>query len=342
MDTKLPLFSVVIPAYNAERFIKLTLESVFRQTVGDYEIVVVNDGSTDGTLEILREMKRPCMRIITQENGGECAARNRGIREARGRYISFLDSDDVWHKNHLAQAKQFFEANPESIWFSSTCTWKNDIEEKDIKCPDLTQDSAMITNWYLEGHVLILPGSCVTVRREEAQAYPHLCAEGYKMFGDALGWAIFAKKYPMVGIAKTPTVLYRYWPGNASSRYNVCRDGKFSEPVKMALNKQAEQYRESDCPKEAKLYYRQFLLGQMWVCITSAIGSAKLGTTNENCLGKPSCLWLKFWSLAYKLSLHTLRWGIRRYKIFIMWKMKRMAKGSRVLLDNLYRPIGSR
>lgn len=90
-----PLFSVVIPTYNRAAFVGETLASVFAQTFADFEIIVVDDGSTDGTAEFIRGLNA-AIRLICTANGGPGAARNRGVREARGRYVAFLDSDDLW------------------------------------------------------------------------------------------------------------------------------------------------------------------------------------------------------------------------------------------------------
>lgn len=89
------LFSVVIPTFNRRALLARTLESVTRQTFADFEIIVVDDGSTDGTLEYLRSLERD-VRLLRQENKGAGVARNAGASEARGEYIAFLDSDDVW------------------------------------------------------------------------------------------------------------------------------------------------------------------------------------------------------------------------------------------------------
>jgi glycosyltransferase involved in cell wall biosynthesis len=89
------LFSVVIPVYNREHLIGQTLRSVFRQERPGLEVLVVDDGSTDGTMEVLSSFGDR-IRVLRQENKGPGAARNRGIKEARGDYIAFLDSDDLW------------------------------------------------------------------------------------------------------------------------------------------------------------------------------------------------------------------------------------------------------
>lgn len=99
----LPLVSVIIPAYNAAAYIRETLQSVFRQTYQRFEVVLINDGSPD-TEEFERAIAPYRDRIVylRQENRGPSAARNAGIRRARGEYLAFLDSDDLWYPNCLA------------------------------------------------------------------------------------------------------------------------------------------------------------------------------------------------------------------------------------------------
>jgi hypothetical protein len=90
-----PLFSVIIPTYNRLAFLKKTLQSVRQQSFADYEIIVVDDGSSDGTSDWL-VANRSWLRGIHQSNGGPGAARNAGARKAQGEYLAFLDSDDLW------------------------------------------------------------------------------------------------------------------------------------------------------------------------------------------------------------------------------------------------------
>ena len=97
---KKPLVSVIIPTYNSAGYIEEALESVFEQTLQDFEIIVVDDGSTDGTGEVLRKYGDR-IRYIYQENNGPASARNGGIRVARGEYIAFLDADDLWVSTKL-------------------------------------------------------------------------------------------------------------------------------------------------------------------------------------------------------------------------------------------------
>lgn len=107
-----PLVSVVIPSYNCGPYLEATLGSVHRQTLSDYEVVVVDDGSTDDTLSILRRFQGPRFRIQTQHRRGPAAARNRGIECSTGQYVAFLDADDIWAPDKLATQVALMEAGP--------------------------------------------------------------------------------------------------------------------------------------------------------------------------------------------------------------------------------------
>ena len=108
-----PLVSVVIPAYQVAQYIAATLDSVLAQTFQDYEIIVVNDGSPDtAELETVLAPYRGRIAYLRQENQGVSAARNAGIRAARGKYIAPLDADDLWAPEHLAAQLAVLEADP--------------------------------------------------------------------------------------------------------------------------------------------------------------------------------------------------------------------------------------
>lgn len=102
-ETQTELISVIIPAYNAERYLAATLASAVAQTHRDLEVIVVDDGSTDGTVAIVERFMAADhrVRLIRQANGGVAAARNRGIAESRGSCIAPLDADDLWHPRKL-------------------------------------------------------------------------------------------------------------------------------------------------------------------------------------------------------------------------------------------------
>ena len=95
-----PLISVIIPVYNGETFIGAAIESILRQEYPNLEIIVVNDGSTDGTTDVLKPFESK-IEIIAKPNQGQAAARNVGIKHASGSIIGFLDADDLWSHHHI-------------------------------------------------------------------------------------------------------------------------------------------------------------------------------------------------------------------------------------------------
>lgn len=121
-ETK-PKVSVVVPLYNTQRYIAQTLQSIAAQSFTGYEVVVVNDASTDAGPAIVQAAmeKDSRIRMVTQENRGLAGARNTGIRNARGTYIALLDADDLWHADKLALHVAHLDANPDvGVSFSAS------------------------------------------------------------------------------------------------------------------------------------------------------------------------------------------------------------------------------
>ncbi|BAT54333.1 putative glycosyl transferase [Nostoc sp. NIES-3756] len=116
----MPTISIIIPAYNAEQTILETINSVLEQTFSDFEIIIVNDGSTDKTLEVVQSIEDERLKVFCYENSGVSGARNRGISHAIGDYISFLDADDLWTPDklelQLAALKAHSEAGVAYSW----------------------------------------------------------------------------------------------------------------------------------------------------------------------------------------------------------------------------------
>ena len=108
-------FSVIIPVYNSEKYLKECLDSLVNQTFKDFEIICINDGSTDNSKKLLEEYanKDDRINVYSQENQGVGAARNYGMTLAKGKYINFLDSDDILSANALKSAYEFLEKHAE-------------------------------------------------------------------------------------------------------------------------------------------------------------------------------------------------------------------------------------
>lgn len=105
------MVSVIIPTYNREASIRRSIESVLNQTYTDLELIVVDDGSVDGTAAVVKAIDDPRLSYVYQPNGGACSARNRGIELAKGDYIAFQDSDDVWKPDKLRKQMEYLTEN---------------------------------------------------------------------------------------------------------------------------------------------------------------------------------------------------------------------------------------
>lgn len=111
-----PTFSVIIPLYNKEDYIAETINSVLAQTYEDFEVIVVDDGSTDGGPQLVREsFDDSRITLISKSNGGVSSARNTGIQYAKGRYVAFLDGDDLWRIDHLSTLMSLIEKGEKRV-----------------------------------------------------------------------------------------------------------------------------------------------------------------------------------------------------------------------------------
>lgn len=132
------IVSIIIPAYNAEQFIAATIESALAQTLKDTEVIVIDDGSKDGTARVVQTF--PNVRYVRQANGGVSSARNHGAALAQGQFLAFLDSDDIWHPDKLRQQVQALGQHPDSV-FSRTAFTHEDVDEQRIRKGAERQDA---------------------------------------------------------------------------------------------------------------------------------------------------------------------------------------------------------
>lgn len=205
------LVSVVVPAYNAERTIGATLESALHQTHRETEIIVVDDGSTDGTAGVVAAFGER-IRYLRQPNAGAAAARNTGIAAARGEFVALLDADDLWLPQKLEQQLAYFDAHPEVGAVQCGARFvDNALRTLEIR-PCVTGGDAL---WDVV-HFRNLPAflSALVVRRS--------CLDRNGAFDTSLAileeWDMAIKTARYCGLASIaePLVLYRVHAGNRS------------------------------------------------------------------------------------------------------------------------------
>ena len=123
----MPEVSVIIPTYNSAKYVVEAVESVLAQTWQDFEILVIDDGSTDETAQVMHRYEVP-VRYIHQQNGGVAVARNRGIAESRGRYVAFLDADDTWLPHKLERQMEALHQQPhDQVCYSAFTVVDSDL-----------------------------------------------------------------------------------------------------------------------------------------------------------------------------------------------------------------------
>jgi glycosyltransferase involved in cell wall biosynthesis len=194
--------SVVLPVYNGERYLREAIESVYAQTVRPREVVVVNDGSTDGTAVLLDELSESyLLTVVTRHRAGQAAARNAGVAAASGELIAFLDHDDVWHPLKLEwQTEQFAADRSLGMCFTATehvggLTGGGRLKEWDPK---------LALPRLLKGCVVDTP-STVMARREALREFVQIDPYG----DDWLMWLELAAAGVRIGYLPEPLVGYR-------------------------------------------------------------------------------------------------------------------------------------
>jgi glycosyltransferase involved in cell wall biosynthesis len=127
-----PFFSVVVPTYNRANFLEKTLRSLLNQSFQNFEIIVVDDGSTDNTESHIQKIDDTRVRYYKKQNGGVSSARNYGLQFAKGDFINFFDSDDIAYPNHLEEANKYIEGKPLAKIIMFDFEW-GDAERKNVK-----------------------------------------------------------------------------------------------------------------------------------------------------------------------------------------------------------------
>ena len=189
------MISVIIPLYNKEAGIDTALRSVLAQTYQDFEIVVVDDGSTDGSVAIVETFDDPRIRLIRQANAGVSAARNRGIEEAKGEYVAFLDADDEWMPGFLEEIVALQQEFPECKAQATNYTFcSNGVKSSTIlrKLP-FDGERGVLSNYFEVASCSHPPvcSICVCIERkllQEIGGFPI----GIKAGEDLLTWARIA------------------------------------------------------------------------------------------------------------------------------------------------------
>ncbi len=203
--------SVVIPMYNAEKYIENTIRSVMNQTVKNIEIICVDDCSTDNTRQIVETLQKEDARIVllkNEVNSKVSATRNYGVKNAKSEWVAFLDSDDIWKKNHLELLIARQKETGGQIIHSSYSFMTNEGEP--LKSEFIVDDSITYKKLFYQNKIL---PSASMFKKELLTKYPFYADEVHE---DFLCWLNIMKEINIAYGIKTPTVVYRLTVGSKS------------------------------------------------------------------------------------------------------------------------------
>lgn len=240
-----PFFTVIIPLYNKEKYIQNTLNCVFNQSFTDFEVIVVNDGSTDRSLEIIEEFSDSRLKIIHQKNQGVSVARNTGMKNAQADYFCFLDADDTWNPNHLQVFFDTITKFPEAKMYCGryvTQISKNTFIKNNFI--DIDENyQGYVTDFFkssLINRVALTSAVCIhkDIFNEIGGFDPQL-----KSDQDLDYWIKIALKYKIAITAKT-TMLYNFINANKSLSKDQSKFNKLTD-----LNQYVEIEKNNDSLK---------------------------------------------------------------------------------------------
>ena len=229
--------SVIIPVYNTGEIIKETIASVMKQTFRDFEIIIVDDGSSDNTVSLIDDQDNPAIRIIRQENTGIAGARNRGIAEANGEYLAFLDHDDIFLPEKLQCQVELLDKDPElALVYSPVETFGN----TDVKIPDYELISGDVFCSILEQNK-IHSASCIMIRRSFIEKYGILFRQEFAPCDD---WDFYLRLSRHCRFANTGKALVRYrlHDGNESNNFEKMYRAGIRVLKHQKLTSAAEKY----------------------------------------------------------------------------------------------------
>lgn len=218
-----PLVSVVIPTYNRANLLPDAIDSVFAQTYRNWKLIIVDDGSTDDTREVVQRYSCQRLRYIHQSQAGVAAARNRGIRVSEGRYIAFLDSDDVWYPNKLTEQIELIRKYPDTGMVGGGCI-KVDEHGHTIGKANIPPVHIPLSDFHV---YCAIPGSTsnVLVKRQifnEVGTFD----KGLPATEDRDMWIRIARNYPVRAVPKVTLVSRIHSGVRRSEDWDSVRKGR--------------------------------------------------------------------------------------------------------------------
>lgn len=254
---KMPQVTVIIPAYNSMPCLIETIDSVLQQTFTDFEVIVINDGSSDDTATWVKQISDRRVKLISQANQGASGARNTGIAHASGEYLAFLDADDLWHPTKLEKQVRCLEQDP-AVGLVNTWTAFIDAAGK---------PTGRILTSHAEGEVWQHIAERNQIGCGSAPMVRHACFETVGVFDRNLTpvedwdmWIRIATRYPFA-VLKEPLTYYRQLPTSSSKNAK-----KMEQSFHLAIEKTFQSASPEQLYLKSCSYHHAYLC-LAWKCL---------------------------------------------------------------------------
>lgn len=289
------MFSIVIPLYNKEKFILKTLESIINQTFKDFEIIIVDDGSTDNGVKVVEQINDSRITIYRKPNGGVSKARNYGISYAKYDFIAFMDADDSWYSDYLYSMSELILKYPECGIFGSA---HNVIFEHKTISNGINVPEGIVENWFKT--MLETPVSWTSATIVKKSVFDNVGGFPVGMVAgqDTFVWVKIVCKYKM---AFTPKIL---------ASYHMTNSGGFLRVGKL-----------DTCPEswidfyEKDQYYKNEFIAEKGIVdgLRYISGYHREKSKQNEKLYSYTTLFKRRWRILYMLN-RSPKWGIDLYK----------------------------
>jgi glycosyltransferase involved in cell wall biosynthesis len=288
--------SVVIPLYNKGRHVKRTLESVLAQTCSDFEVVVVDDGSTDDGPRVVETISDPRIRLIRQANAGVSAARNRGIQEAKGDCIAFMDADDEWLPAFLETIVKLRSLYPEAGMYATAyrmCVGETVTRPVFVNC-DVPREGGLLNDYFAA--CLGTPPVCASAVMipkavfDEVGVFP----VGIRRGEDLHMWARVGLRY-RVAWSPLDGAIYHLSADNRACRVDsVAEDVAVASPIEDFLRSGLEPVSSRHMVEEYLAYYRLMYAANYHLAGRTAMARNLLSKTQGTTMFRRKRLFLQF------------------------------------------------
>jgi len=309
-----PAVSVVIPLYNKALEIRRAVESVLAQSWQDFEIIVIDDGSTDGGAEVVKSISEPRLRLIRQENAGVSAARNRGIAEAASELVAFLDADDAWKPKFLETILRLRKRFPEAGAYATAYEMRSpngEVIQPQYRAIPPPPWEGLIPNYFcsaLRSRGAVMWTSAVAVPKEvfsEVGYFP----EGEPIGEDTDVWLRIALKYPIAFSHQLGAIYFR-----DSGKWNL---GHFMQSKFQVVKTAQQALARGEVPRAVLSDFQEYIARYM---IWAASGYILTGQPEEARKMLAGCqtrefywqkMWWSFWA-AMPAQIVNFAWRAKR------------------------------